>query len=119
MRLWGDYWESVALKYLKTKKLIKIKRNFNCKLGEIDLIMQDQQNLVFVEVKYRKNDDWVSASESVTLSKQRKIIKAAQYFLLQNKKYKDWNCRFDVVSIQGEKDNAEIDWIKNAFQTNY
>jgi putative endonuclease len=118
MRLWGDYWESVAFKHLKKFKLKKIEKNFNCKVGEIDLIMQDQDTLVFIEVKYRKNDDWVSASESVTKSKQRKIIKAAQLYLLQNKKYKDWNCRFDVVSIQGEKDSAEINWIKNAFQTN-
>ena len=118
MRLWGDYWESIALQYLKENKLKKIKRNFNSKVGEIDLIMHDQHTLVFVEVKYRKNDDWVSASESVTKSKQRKIIKAAQLYLLQNKKYKDWNCRFDVVSIQGEKDHAEINWIKDAFQTN-
>jgi putative endonuclease len=70
---------------------------------------------MFVEVKYRKNDDWVSAAQSVTKSKQRKIIKAAQLFLLQNKKYKDLICRFDVVAIEGEKDNPKINWIKNAF----
>ena len=119
MRLWGDYWEDIAFKHLKKNKLKKVKRNFNCKVGEIDLIMIDKQTLVFIEVKYRKNDDWVSASESVTQSKQRKIIKTAQLFLLKNKKYKDWNCRFDVVSIQGENDNVEINWIKDAFQTNY
>ena len=115
MRFWGDYWESVACEYLKKKKLIKIKRNYHCKAGEIDIIMTDKQTLVFVEVKYRKNDDWVSALESVTKTKQRRIIKAAQMFLLQNKKFDDWNCRFDVVSIQGDKNSPEIDWIENAF----
>jgi len=84
-------------------------------MGEIDLIMQDNGILMFIEVKYRKNDDWVSAAESVTKGKQRKIIKAAQLFLLKNKKFKDMNCRFDVVSIQGEKNLPEINWIKNAF----
>jgi putative endonuclease len=118
MRIWGDYWEHVAFKYLKKNKLKKIQKNYNCKVGEIDIIMQENQTLVFVEVKYRKKDNWVSAIESVTKSKQSKIIKAAQMFLLTNKKYKDWNCRFDVVSIQGEKDDAEINWIKDAFQTN-
>ena len=115
MRIWGDYWEKVALDYLTDKKLIKIKRNYQCKVGEIDLIMIDNETIVFIEVKYRKNSDWVSAVESVTKSKQRKIIKAAQLFLLQNKKYKDWNCRFDVVSIQGNEQNPEIDWIEHAF----
>jgi putative endonuclease len=115
MRIWGDYWENVAFDYLRDKKLIKVKRNYHCKVGEIDLIMLDNDTLVFIEVKYRKNSDWVSATESVTKSKQRKIIKAAQLFLLQNKKYKDWNCRFDVVSIQGNEQNPVIDWIEHAF----
>lgn len=115
MRIWGDYWENVAFEYLCDKKLIKVKRNYQCKVGEIDLIMIDNDSLVFIEVKYRKNSDWVSAVESVTKSKQRKIIKAAQLFLLQNKKYKDWNCRFDVVSIQGNEQNPDIDWIEHAF----
>lgn len=115
MRIWGDYWENVAFDYLRDKKLIKVKRNYQCKVGEIDLIMIDNCTLVFIEVKYRKNSDWVSATESVTKSKQRKIIKAAQLFLLQNKKYKDWNCRFDVVSIQGNEQNPEINWIEHAF----
>ena len=115
MRILGDYWEGVALVYLKKNKLKKIKRNFNCKVGEIDLIMMDNNTLVFVEVKYRKDEDWVSALEAVTKSKQRKIIKAAQLYLLQNNKYKELNCRFDVVSIQGNKQNPEINWIENAF----
>lgn len=115
MRIWGDYWENVACKYLKKHKLIKIKSNFNCKAGEVDIIMTDSNTLVFIEVKYRNNDDWVSAIESVTKKKQKRIIKAAQMFLLKNKKFDDWNCRFDVVSIQGDKQNPEIDWIKNAF----
>lgn len=115
MRLLGNYWENVAEKYLNKNRLKTIKRNYYCKMGEIDLIMQDNGILMFVEVKYRKNDDWVSAAQSVTKSKQSKIIKAAQMFLLQNKKYKDMNCRFDVVTIQGEKQKPNINWIKNAF----
>ena len=115
MKFLGDYWENVAEKYLHNKSLKTVKRNYFCKMGEIDLIMRDNGILMFVEVKYRKNDDWVSAAESVTKSKQRKIIKAAQMFLLQNKKYKEMNCRFDVVSIQGEKKEPVINWIKNAF----
>jgi len=115
MRIWGDYWEGVALKYLKKQQLTKIKRNYNSRFGEIDLIMLNNDNLIFIEVKYRKSDDWVSAAEAVTKSKQRKIIKTAQLFLLQHKEYKDLNCRFDVIAIQGDKNNPDINWIKNAF----
>ncbi len=115
MRILGDYWENIAYNYLLEKKLKKVKKNFNCKAGEIDLIMKDKETLVFVEVKYRNNSAWVSALESVTKKKQKRIIKAAQMFLLKNKQYKDRNCRFDVVSIQGEKQNPTINWIENAF----
>lgn len=115
MRAVGDYWENVACSYLQKQGLHLQKRNYNCKVGEIDLIMTDNEYLAFIEVKYRKNSDWVSATESVTKHKQRKIIRAAQLFLLQNKKYDNWNCRFDVVSIQGDSQNPEIDWIENAF----
>lgn len=115
MRLLGNYWEGVALKFLKKHKLRTISRNFLCKLGEIDLIMNDHDTLVFIEVKYRKNDDWVSAAEAVTREKQKKIRRSAQLFILKHKKYQNWNCRFDVVSIQGNKSNPQIDWIPNAF----
>lgn len=115
MRIWGDYWEDVALKYLKQKQLKIVKRNYYSKLGEIDLIMTNNGILIFIEVKYRKNNDWVSAVEAVTKSKQRKIIKTAQLFLLQHEVYKDWDCRFDVVAIQGDKQNPDINWIENAF----
>lgn len=115
MRFLGDYWENIALKFLRKKGLKKVSRNFDCKIGEIDLIMTEDDTLVFIEVKYRKNRDFVSPEESVTSGKQRKIIKTSQLFLLQNKTYKNRNCRFDVVSVTGEKQNPEINWIKNAF----
>lgn len=115
MRLLGDYWENVALDYLKQNQLKKVTRNFNCKLGEIDIIMTEGDTLVFIEVKYRKNADFVSPEESVTRSKQLKIIKASQLFLLKNKKFQKMNCRFDVVSLTGDKNNSKINWIKNAF----
>lgn len=115
MRLWGNYWERMACDYLKKQQLKKITSNYQCPAGEIDIIMTDADTLVFVEVKYRKNEDWVSGPEAVTKSKQKRIIKAAQMFLLQNKQFNDWNCRFDVVSIQGAQNPPIIDWIQHAF----
>lgn len=77
--------------------------------------MQDSDTLVFVEVRYRKTDTYGSAVESVTSSKQNRLIAAAKHFLQKNGY--DSPCRFDVVGISGQP-NAKIEWIKDAFQAN-
>ena len=78
--------------------------------GEIDLVMRDKQATVFVEVRYRRSDCFGSALESVDARKQRRLITAAQHFLLTHKS--NACCRFDVVGIGGD---GEINWIRNAF----
>jgi len=90
-----------------------ITRNFRCKAGELDLIMKDGSALVIVEVRYRKSDVYGSALESVTLTKQKKIIAATQYYLSAVKT--DTAVRFDIVAISG---SGAINWIKNAFPAN-
>lgn len=89
-------------------------RNYLCKMGEIDIIMQDRQTLVFVEVRYRKRSSFGSASESVTRSKQQKLIRAAQHYLSRHNQHHR-PCRFDVLAINGQADQP-IEWIPNAFQ---
>lgn len=89
-------------------------RNYHCKGGEIDLIMQQQRALVFVEVRFRKSAAFGSAAASVTRSKQQKIITAAQHFLMDNSKLANLPCRFDVVAITA----GQIEWIENAFTLN-
>lgn len=85
-------------------------------MGEIDLIMLDRDTLVFVEVRYRKDGDFCNPLETVTRSKQRKIIKAASHYLLTRLKSHDIPCRFDVVGVTREgTDNYHFEWIKNAF----
>ncbi|MCW8890706.1 MAG: YraN family protein [Sedimenticola sp.] len=106
--------ESQAQRYLEQRGLRSLERNYRCKLGEIDIIMQQQDTLVFVEVRYRKQRAFGSAAESVTTTKQRKLIRAAQHYLQTHRLY-DCPCRFDVLAIHGEK-SEEIDWIPNAFQ---
>lgn len=112
----GQFFENLALKYLQQHGLKLIIRNFKCRAGEIDLIMQEHNSLVFVEVRFRKNNDFGSSAESITLQKQSKIIKTAQYYLQKNYS-KEPNARFDVVAIQanGKARNQNIEWIKNAF----
>lgn len=112
----GDFFEQTALDYLLTQKLKLIERNFSCKLGEIDLIMREQEFMVFVEVKYRKSNYFGEPFEMVSPSKQQKICKTAQIYL-QKHGLNEYNtfCRFDVVSIKGPAASSEITWLKNAF----
>jgi putative endonuclease len=112
MRERGNYFENQALQYLKRHGLKLLQRNFCCSLGEIDLIMLEQNILVFVEVRYRQNQSYGPAVETISYHKQQKIQKAAHYFLLTHKIYQKNYCRFDSVTIDGEK----MKWTKNAFQ---
>ena len=116
----GDYTEGLACQYLENKGFKLIERNFNCRLGEIDLIMQDNDVLVFVEVRYRRNNDFGSAADSITNNKQSKLIKAASVYLQQHTNLNKYPARFDVVSITGSIEtsnlkNINFDWIENAF----
>jgi putative endonuclease len=107
----GKSAEDQAHEFLISKGLKPVCRNFRCKQGELDLIMNDQKTLVIIEVRYRKSDVYGSALESVTISKQAKIIAATQHYL-STLRVLDCPLRFDVVAISG---NGGIDWIKNAF----
>lgn len=116
----GEYTENLACQFLKNKGFKLIEKNFNCRVGEIDLIMKDADNLVFVEVRYRRNNNFGSGAESITASKQLKLVKTAELYLQQNTKLNKYPSRFDVVSITGfiETDNINkinFDWIENAF----
>jgi len=108
--LQGEMAEQLALNYLSQQGLQLRERNFRCRLGELDLIMTDKQTLVIVEVRFRKNNHYGSAAESVTVSKQSRIIAATQVYLSRNQS--DGAIRFDVVAISGD---LVINWIKNAF----
>ena len=116
----GQNAEDLALLFLKNKGMQLIKRNYRCKMGEIDLIMHHQTELVFVEVRYRKHTNFGSGAESVDYRKQQKILKSAEHFLQCHNKYAKQPCRIDVVSITApdktSAQQADIDWIPNAIQ---
>ena len=102
--------EDESLAFLQQQGLKFVTRNFNCRLGEIDLIMMDGETLVFIEVRKRKNRSFGGASGSVTSAKQRKIIKTAQYYLQQYRTMPP--CRFDVMAWDGKG----CQWLKNAIE---
>jgi putative endonuclease len=110
----GELGEERALTFLKANGLILVAANYRTKMGEIDLIMLQDNVLVFVEVKLRSSSRYGSAEEQVTHSKQLKIIKTAQYFLLKHKKWQQFPARFDIVAINNQ--HAPPIWIKDAFQ---
>ena len=109
----GKTCEEHALNYLKKNGLKLIEKNFNSRYGEIDLIMQQENAVVFIEVRYRKNDAFGGAKASVTPAKQKKIQKTALYYM--QKQGRELNSRFDVIAMSGENKNLNIEWIKNAF----
>ncbi|HEX2530584.1 MAG TPA: YraN family protein [Burkholderiaceae bacterium] len=108
-QLCGQAGEDGALAYLRQQGLVLLERNFCCKGGEIDLIMQDgAAMLVFVEVRKRADARHGGAAASVTAAKQRRLIVAAQIYL--QRYTTPPACRFDVVAIDGEA----LTWLKNA-----
>ena len=113
----GSIAERAAARYLMSKGLKDLERNFRCKLGEIDLIMRDQDQLVFVEVRFRKSSRYGSAASTVDASKQRKLRATATYYL-KVRKLLQAPVRFDVLGMQpspSAPDDYEYQWIKSAF----
>jgi len=113
--LMGARAEQTACRYLHKQGLTEIARNCRSPYGEIDLVMHDQQTIVFVEVRYRKSSEYGLAQETVGHGKQQRIIRSAQWYLQQHKKLSDRPCRFDIVAITGSGKECKFDWICNAF----
>ena len=105
--------EDRACHYLRTQGLQLLVRNYRSKRGEIDLIMQDTNSLVFVEVRYRGDARFGSAAESVDRRKQSRLVACARHFILTHPDTCQQPCRFDVISITGS--STAIEWIPNAF----
>lgn len=111
----GENAEQAACEFLLTKKFTLIERNVRYPFGEIDLLMQDANELVFVEVRFRKNQSFGGGAESVTASKRKKMANAAQAWLSSHKAFQNHACRFDVIALDWHQNAFRIDWIKSAF----
>ncbi len=113
----GALGEQYAAAYLIKKGYTIAERNFRSRFGEIDIIAENDEFAAFVEVKTRSADYISRPAEAVTLQKRRKIIKTAQYYLLNNEK--GLQPRFDVIEIVTvSKDDfrvLEIQHIEDAF----
>ncbi len=111
----GTQGEELAQQYLSKQGLTLIEKNFNCRLGEIDLIMQEGEYLVFIEVRIRHNQRFASPMESITYNKQQKSSKTAQFYLQQHHLIDKVPCRFDAVAVNLKSAQPSFEWIKNAF----
>ncbi|MCA1247662.1 YraN family protein [Massilia sp. MS-15] len=106
----GRDWEQVALLHLQGQGLRLVEENFRCKGGEIDLVMRDGETLVFVEVRQRADSAHGGAAASITPAKIRRLVRAAQYYLLRFPALPP--CRFDVVAIDGEA----LSWLQDVIE---
>ncbi len=107
--------ESLAVEYLQNAGILILHRNFRCRYGEIDIIAAEQDCLLFIEVRFRKNSDFGHPTETVTFDKQQKIIATAGYYLQCRAWAAVLACRFDVIAVQPAQNMYTIDWIKDAF----
>ena len=116
-RVVGADAENVAYRYLQQHGLTAVRRNFRCRLGELDLIMQDGRCLVVVEVRFRGSKSFVTAGLTIDNRKQQKIIRTAAMFLAWNERFADNPIRFDVVGINADAHgDTTIEWIRDAFR---
>lgn len=111
----GANWEKTAESFLRSHGLKLLQRNFSSRFGEIDLIMEDEKTIVFIEVKYRANNQHGSGADAVTFHKQGRISRTAAWFLAKNPHRAEQFCRFDVISIDHIRTDQGISWIKDAF----
>jgi putative endonuclease len=110
MRRAGTAAEDLALAFLQSQGLDLKARNFTCRMGEIDLVMNDRDTIVFVEVRQRSSAAFGGAVESITARKRDKLVAAARFYLARLRELPP--CRFDAVLVDGR---GRVEWIRDAF----
>ncbi|VAW72373.1 Predicted endonuclease distantly related to archaeal Holliday junction resolvase [hydrothermal vent metagenome] len=113
----GHCAEQIALTFLQQNRFSLLHQNYYCRFGEIDIIAQQQQLIIFVEVRYRKNNWYGNAVESVTKVKQDKITLTARYYIHEQlPDNQNFDFRFDVIALSSLNINKKLpDWIQGAW----
>ena len=113
----GANGETRVASFLRKQGYKILNRNYSCRFGEIDIIAEKDEFIVFVEVKTRKKDSLTTAAESVNAFKQQRILKTAEDYIV--KTYCDLQPRFDVAEVYVSEEDGKIKYslhyIKNAF----
>jgi len=108
--------EQTAERFLVRQGMKTLLRNAYCRMGEIDLVMQDSDTIVFVEVRKRRHRSFGGAAQSVDYYKQRKLIQAARYLMLSHPQWGSQPCRFDVIAFEAGQEGQEPAWYRDAFR---
>ena len=107
--------EKLAQRYLEQQGLLAVERNYRCRRGEIDLVMNDTGGLVFVVVRYRASEKFGTPAETIQRNKIARLRYAAEHYLQQTPRLDTYSSRFDVIAISGPLHDPKINWIKDAF----
>lgn len=110
----GRQAENYACRYLKKRGFKLLTRNYRTSFGEIDLIMRQDEILIFVEVRYRSNAVHGSPAETIDARKQKRLRACAEHYLQHHKSALGSSCRFDVVAFTGDFRDQNTIWIKDA-----
>lgn len=111
----GKLGESLACRELERRGYAILARRYRTRFGEIDIVCEDRQTIVFVEVKARRTGRYGAAAEAIVPWKRRRIAAMALDYLARAKKL-EWPCRFDVVAIDGiDTEQQEVQVIQDAF----
>ena len=112
----GARYEAAAEAHLAAHGLVPLLRNFNCRLGELDLVMRDQDVLVVVEVRARAPSRFGTALESIGPAKRRRIVRATQVLLAARPELARHPLRFDVVAFEvAAGAERRVEWLRAAF----
>lgn len=111
----GQAVELAARRYLEKRGLKTLEHNYRTRWGEIDLVMEDKGQIVFVEVRYRVNNSFGGAAASITPAKQARVLRAASQFLAE-RHLAHRPVRFDIVAAEGKA--HAFDWLSDAFRPN-
>lgn len=107
--------EAAVEAWLQDRGLVRRCRNYHCRFGEIDLIMDDGDTLVFVEVRYRRDASYGGGMASVTPAKQQRLVRTARHYLSRHPELQSRPCRFDVVAAGATQNGEDYQWVRNAF----
>jgi putative endonuclease len=111
----GKRGEELAAAHLAGAGYRIIERNYRCLLGEIDIVAEEGETLVFVEVKSRRSAAYGDPQQAVGYQKQKKISRIAAHYL-QEKRLCNRAARFDVVAVKLLPGQVQIELIRNAFE---
>ena len=113
-RAYGQAAEDTAVSHLESLGYRLRDRNFHCRYGEVDVIVEKDDLVCFVEVRMRSHAAWGDPAHTVSFSKQRKVVRAALHYLFRHG-LDDRMIRFDVITVVGRGDRAKVEHLPNAF----